>query len=190
MCIQLCFARFLVIQGNKPLFAWTELLPMCRRNAFSYKLVLAVSAKTVAFLSAVLAAFQPLLLSISVINATKQTTFRQFLLVWVLFSDFAVGSWVSKLGTALKKCACTVKMRTSILLAVLLWNGSCKSILKMPFSACLLSRKVAIEAVRNFASSDTATLVYKDICNLSLQFKVYSSAMWAGPTTLIFYYRM
>jgi len=42
--------------------------------------------------------------------------------------------------------------------AVLRWIGSCKNILKMPYSACLLSRKVAIETVSNFASGDMVTL--------------------------------
>jgi len=35
-----------------------------------------------------------------------------------------------------------------------------KTYWKMPYSACLLSRKVAIETVRNFASADVVTLPY------------------------------
>jgi len=35
--------------------------------------------------------------------------------------------------------------------AVLQWIGSCKNILEMPYSTCLLSRNVAIETVSNFA---------------------------------------
>jgi len=40
------------------------------------------------------------------------------------------------------------------------WIGSCTNILKMPYSPCLLSQKVANETVRTFASSDMVALLY------------------------------
>jgi len=43
--------------------------------------------------------------------------------------------------------------------AVLRWIDSWKIILKMLHIACLLPRKVAIETVRNFASSDLVSLL-------------------------------
>jgi len=51
---------------------------------------------------------------------------------------------------------------------VLLWIGSCKNILKTPYCACLLPRKLAIETVMNFASADMLTL-QQNICRFPKQ---------------------
>ena len=44
--------------------------------------------------------------------------------------------------------------------AVLQWLGSCKNILKMPYSACLFSRNVAIETVSNFACVSSYSQIF------------------------------
>jgi len=47
---------------------------------------------------------------------------------------------------------------------------------KMPYSACLLSRKVAVETVRNFASADMVTLPY--VSSNSQFFNKPVASMW------------
>ena len=62
-----------------------------------------------------------------------------------------------------RKAACNLLCNNSMMFffcdsdAVSRWIGSCKNVLKFPYSVCLLSRKVAIQTVRNFAPSDTVT---------------------------------
>jgi len=52
---------------------------------------------------------------------------------------------------------------------VLQWIGSCKNILKMPYSGCLFSRNVAIETVSNFACvSSNSSMFNKAVTGMYL----------------------
>jgi len=99
---------------------------------------------------------------------------------------------VSKLRFNLKQCAVKMWVSTFASLAVSSVHSSFAWIVivmrfcdelevvrtywKMPYSACLLSRKVAIETVKNFASADMVTLSY--ISSNSQFFHKPVASMW------------
>jgi len=99
---------------------------------------------------------------------------------------------VSKLRFNLKQCACAVKMRVSTFASlavsnvhnsfvwiVMLFYGEYKVVRtywKMLYSACLLSRKVTIKTVRNFAFTDTVTLSH--VLSNSQFFNKPVASMW------------
>jgi len=101
---------------------------------------------------------------------------------------------VSKFRFNLKQCVCAVKMRVSTfaylavssfhsnfawIVIVMLFCGGlvvARAYWKMPYSACLLPRKVAFETVTIFTSADMVTLSY--VSSNSQFFNNPVASMW------------